>query len=327
MKETPPVGLDSVSIRLAQIFNGQEPTTALSDEGSGLEFEPDLKIQPLDLSEQDPPQAWAIDGGQLQILDARSIQVVATRASRVCFSQKKRVFEEQGPLHLSLLGGTQSIQEAKEWKIALALGEVLDTKLLREYLEWKALAKTIDDSVEKAIVFKDGQLRPDDRIEIDQVVSLLEKAQEKDILLVGFSKQSSLSKGSMPLLAWLSNEASQMFDTTRWWCPVATYSIGGQKIRVVAAKLDSLSRFSFRIDFPAYLDPCSVLNTIRAVSNDVGFPGYPYPLSVADQLATCPSWLSQEIKQLIDDSLDKQGIPLQLREAAFFDRHELMERL
>jgi hypothetical protein len=62
------------------------------------------------------------------------------------------------------------------------------------------------------------------------------------------------------------------------------------------------------------------------VCDDAAFPGYPYPLTVADRLAACPSWLRHDVRLDLDDHLDLAGVPLEVRERAFADRHALMER-
>ena len=69
-----------------------------------------------------------------------------------------------------------------------------------------------------------------------------------------------------------------------------------------------------------------MLGRIAAISDDAGFPGYPYPLTVADRLAACPSWLRQEVRMQLDSLFDEAGVPLDVRERAFADRHNLMER-
>ena len=84
--------------------------------------------------------------------------------------------------------------------------------------------------------------------------------------------------------------------------------------------------FAFRIDLPASADPEEALGALSAVSDDAAFPGYPYPLSVADQLAACPPWLRQELWLEIDELFHQAGVPLEVRERAFTDRHALMER-
>jgi len=68
------------------------------------------------------------------------------------------------------------------------------------------------------------------------------------------------------------------------------------------------------------------LGAISALSNDAAFPGYPYPLAAVDGLAACPGWLRADVRHQLEELLDRAGVPLDVRERAFTDRHRLMER-
>ncbi len=65
---------------------------------------------------------------------------------------------------------------------------------------------------------------------------------------------------------------------------------------------------------------------LAAVSNDAAFPGYPYPLTVADRLAACPGWVRDEVWRSWTRPWTGPGVPADVRERAFADRHRLMER-
>ena len=65
---------------------------------------------------------------------------------------------------------------------------------------------------------------------------------------------------------------------------------------------------------------------LSALCDDAAFPGYPYPLSVVDGLAACPGWLREDVRLQLDELLDANGVPLDVRDRAFTDRHRLMER-
>ncbi len=69
-----------------------------------------------------------------------------------------------------------------------------------------------------------------------------------------------------------------------------------------------------------------MLGALSALSDDAAFPGYPYPLSVADRLAACPGWLRDDVRSQLEDGFDRAGVPLDVRERAFTDRHRMMER-
>jgi hypothetical protein len=94
----------------------------------------------------------------------------------------------------------------------------------------------------------------------------------------------------------------------------------------VAARLDADAPYAFRVDLSPGADPEPALAALACLCDDAGFPGYPYPLTVADRLAACPGWLRQDTWFELDDLLDRAGVPAEVRERAFADRHDLMER-
>src|SRR4029077_5226742 len=116
-------------------------------------------------------------------------------------------------------------------------------------------------------------------------------------------KHSSLSRDGAPLLGQLERTAAAALGPRAcWWVPVArTRPEVGPGIQVVVARLDPHARFAFRIDLPASgpglsgSGPEGVLSALSALSDDAAFPGYPYPLSVADRLAACSGWLREEV--------------------------------
>jgi hypothetical protein len=178
------------------------------------------------------------------------------------------------------------------------------------------------------MVLIDGDLQPDWRISTSWLSHLLEVADDRHVLLVGVTKHSSLARGGAPLLGRLEREAEDLFGPrARWWARVATTQPdSGADLQIVAARLDPDARFSFRIDLPSGVDAEAALGALSALADDAAFPGYPYPLSVADRLAACPGWLRDDVRAQLEDGFDRAGVPLDVRERAFTDRHRLMER-
>jgi hypothetical protein len=100
----------------------------------------------------------------------------------------------------------------------------------------------------------------------------------------------------------------------------------GPGLAVCVARLDPDARFAFRVDLPADADLPASLGSLASLCDDAAFPGYPYPLSVADRLAACPGWVRAEAWLRVDQALADAGVPADVRERAFTDRHRLMER-
>jgi hypothetical protein len=95
---------------------------------------------------------------------------------------------------------------------------------------------------------------------------------------------------------------------------------------VVAAKLDPDAPYSFRLDIATGIDAELAVAQLATVCDDAAFPGYPYPLTVADRLAACPPWLRDEAWMTIEEKLRLCGVPGDVLHRAFADRHRLMER-
>jgi hypothetical protein len=323
-----PTTLEAAASRLAALLTGGGTSLADPSGTSDLEFEAVIGLRPLPLGPA-PVDAWAVDGGQALVADARCLQLLVTRAARVRFVDRRSVLEEEGPLRAAVLGlGEGAAARAALELDGLAPDCAVDANLLRDRWEWEAVERSIDEAVPGALVLVDGDLQPDWRIPSSFLTRLLARAAERGVVLAGVTKHSSLSRGGAPLLGQLEVEAAELFGPrSRWWAPIARVrSDVGEGLQVVAARLDPDARFAFRVDLPASVDPEAVLGSLAALADDAAFPGYPYPLAVADRLAACPGWLRQEVRMQLDDHFDRAGVPPEVRERAFADRHGLMER-
>ena len=159
------------------------------------------------------------------------------------------------------------------------------------------------------------------------VTALLHTAHQREVIVIGVTKHTALARGGAPLLAQLEREAENSFGrSARWWASIGRTRADGGEVRVVAARLDPDARFCFRIDLPAIIDPAAALGALATVCDDAGFPGYPYPLTVADRLASVPGWERAELRLRLDELLHASGVPDDVVERAFADRHRLMER-
>ena len=313
--------------RLAVLLSGGLVAPVVDPEGSDLEFEPAVEPGPLAKGAA-PPEVWAVDGGQATVADARCVQVLVTRAARARFLGGECVLEEEGHLRAWLVGSGEERVVAASLGMGVAPDAAVDVNLLRDLGEWEAAGRSVDEAGPGAFVLVDGDLRPDFRIPSSEVAALLTRAAEKGVVVLSVTKHSSLARGGAPLLGQLELEAAaRLGERAMWWVPVArTKPSTGLDVQVVAARLDPDARFAFRVDLPGHVDPEPVLAALAGLCDDAAFPGYPYPLTVADRLAACPSWLRHDVRLDLDDHLDLAGVPAEVRERAFADRHALMER-
>ncbi|MCU1460833.1 MAG: hypothetical protein JWO37_908 [Acidimicrobiales bacterium] len=320
--------LEAAADRLAALLTGA--ATGLSDArpNSLLELDGDLRLRPLGRADA-PGDVWAVDGGQAMVADARCLQVIVTRSARVRFRAGVCDLEEEGDLQAVLLGGSEQRLAALA---ALAVDGIdpsssVDVNLVRDRWEWDAVSRSVQQCEAGGMVLVDGDLQPDWRIPSSFLRDVLATARDREVVVAGVTKHSSLARGGAPLLGWLEREGeTALGDRATWWTPVGRTrgDVGG--VQVVAARLDPDARFAFRVDLPEWVDPDAALPALRALSDDAAFPGYPYPLSVVDGLAACPGWLRADIRNQLDELLERAGVPLDVRDRAFTDRHSLMER-
>ncbi|MFN2505534.1 MAG: DNA double-strand break repair nuclease NurA, partial [Acidimicrobiales bacterium] len=284
--------LSAAAERLAVLLSAGGVGPVADPQGSELEFE--VAIEPRPLARLRPPsEVWAVDGGQALVADARCVQLLVTRASRARFLGGESVLEEEGELRSWLVGCGEERVAAGALGLGVAPDAAVDVNLLREHGEWELTSRCVEEAGEGALILVDGDLRPDFRIPIAHVTGLLARAEEKGVMVAGITKHSSLSRGGAPLFGQLELQAAaDLGEHSLWWAPVASFrATSGLAVQVVAARLDSHARFAFRVDLPATADPEAVLGGLSSLCDDAAFPGYPYPLAVADRLAACPSWL------------------------------------
>jgi hypothetical protein len=315
--------LHTAAERLASLLTGGGG--GLADPGNGhLEFDAEVRLRPLVRSATPPAEVWAVDGGQATVADARCLQLVVARAARVCFRHGECALEDEGSLRAFLLGGGENRAVAAGLGLGIADDATVDLNLLRDHEEWVAVERCVEEASPGAIVLVDGDLEPDWRVPPSWLSDLLGRAAARGVTVAAVTKRSSLSRGGAPLLGALEIEATrELGDRAMWWAPVARSRAGA---RVVAARLDPDAPYAFRVDVSPGVDPELALADLAAVCDDAGFPGYPYPLTVADRLAACPGWLRQDTWFELEDLLDAAGVPQEVRERAFADRHDLMER-
>ena len=319
--------LAAAAERLAILLSAGGAAPVADPEGSELEFEPVVEPRPL-ARRAAPPEVWAVDGGQALVADARCVQVLVTRAARARFLSGECVLEDEGALRAWLVGSGEERVAALSLGLGVAPDAAVDVNLLREHGEWELVERSVVEAGPGGFVLVDGDLRPDYRIPTARVAEILALAGERKVTVAGVTKHSSLARGGAPLLGQLELEAAcHLGERARWWAPVARLRDSvGLDVQVVAARLDPDARFAFRVDLPGPADPEEVLGALAALSDDAAFPGYPYPLAVADRLAGCPSWVRQDVRFDLEDHLDLAGVPASVRERAFADRHALLER-
>ena len=318
--------LDGAARRLAELLTAGG-NGLLDPTGSDLVFEPTLELRPLHRAAP-PADVWAVDGGQALVADARCLQLYVTRAATVRWRDGSCVLEDEGALAAHLLGLGEGRATLASAGVPTAPDAAVDVNLLRDWGEWQATSAAVDGCEPGGMVLVDGDLQPDWRIPSAWVSALLARAASRGALLAGVTKHSSLARGGVPLVGALELQAeASLGERSLWWAKVATTRPDvGPGLAVYVARLDADARFAFRVDLAGDADPAAALGALSALCDDAAFPGYPYPLSVADRLAACPRWVRDEAWLYVDAALAGAGVAAEVRDRAFTDRHRLMER-
>jgi hypothetical protein len=322
----PPPTIEDTAARLASLLT--YAGGALADpERHDLVFESEITLRPL-IRRPAPLDVWAVDGGQAVVADARCLQLVVTRAARARWQGGAITLEDGGDLRPQLVGCGEERAAVLAFAMPVRPDAAIDIGLLRDWGEWQAVAQCVEEADEGGMVLVDGDLEPDWRIPPSFLEVVFSRSCGLGISLVGVTKHSSLARGGAPLLGQIERQAERELGArAMWWARVATTRPdAGPTRQILAARLDPDARFSFRVDLPVDADPELALGSLSAVSDDAAFPGYPYPLSVADRLAACPGWVRDDVWAQLEDGLDRFGVPFDVRERAFADRHRLMER-
>jgi hypothetical protein len=318
--------IDATAARLAELLT-QGGSGLRDPTGRDLIFEPSIDIVALERRPA-PLDTWAVDGGQSLVADARSLQLYVTRAATVRWREGMAVITDEGELQPHLLGCSEDRRTLAALGSPVAPDASVDVNLLRDWGEWAAVSAAVDAAEAGAFVLVDGDLQPDWRIPAAWIAELLERAARLGVVLAGVTKHSSLAWGGAPLLGLLERRAEEQLGARAlWWARVATTRPDlGPGLAVTVARLDPDARFSFRIDVPGGTDIPLALGALAGLADDAGFPGYPYPLTVADRLAACAGWVRSEVWDRVQVGLERAGVPADVRERAFTDRHRLMER-
>lgn len=166
----------------------------------------------------------------------------------------------------------------------------------RLFAEWSYAQYLIEHKLEaNDIVVKDGTLQTSITNEAKYANSTYEAAMQKGIIFSGLAKTSRLfTTTGYPLLSSIGMLAEQTdLKTDSWYYhPIVDIAHPDHRAELFAVKLQKNSEYVFR--FEILRDQFqnmglkalqSVIGTVALNSVDICFPGYPYGLIEADQLA------------------------------------------
>ena len=163
------------------------------------------------------------------------------------------------------------------------------------FAEWTYANKFISNELDKGSIFvRDGSLQTGYTGETEIAEKLYKTAIKKEVAVTGLSKSCRLiTQTGNSLNSLIMHIGNNKFpDSTWYYHPIYRITKAQEKADLYFTKLHKNSAYSFRFD--VLLDQAKkmtrvqrevIISNMANNSNDLSYPGYPYGLIKADQLA------------------------------------------
>ncbi|MFX1366483.1 MAG: DNA double-strand break repair nuclease NurA [Promethearchaeota archaeon] len=164
------------------------------------------------------------------------------------------------------------------------------------FAEWTYAKKFILNELEKGSIFiRDGSLQTGYTGETLLAEELFNTAIKKDVIVTGLSKTCRLiTRNGDSLNSLLNYVGNKKFPNNAWYYhPIYRITKAQEEADLYFVKLNKNSVYSFRFDI--LMEQANnmsedqyeqIISNIANNSNDLSYPGYPYGLIKADQLAS-----------------------------------------
>jgi len=247
-----------------------------------------IELEDLSFSDFD-----ALKGGRVAAVDGSSgiaepmggLYLALIRAGYVIYSDEREK-KEMSPIDVFQLGfhNSEEIYERKYEDIfgekPVRMGET-DPKYMvqriRTLEEYRYAFLALEELNKGDILLVDGALRGDRHTPDIAIKMLSERAQDRGVSVAGISKNSGMSMSGLPLIPMIEFEAEKS-GPKRWFTRISG-RISGGKEEVYAVKYNPMGESAFRTDLISLERAGDVFGKIAWYSNDVAYPGYPYPLA------------------------------------------------
>jgi hypothetical protein len=289
-------------------------------------------VEPLD-----PGTVWAVDGGSCTVADGRSFQVAGYRAARVRFAGDRTNDVWRPQLDVRAVSPEEMERLARETLTDLCGSEPerlpdlpRPVDAMREWAEWREVARTVDEAVPGDLVLVDGSLHGGPVVPQGVVRRVHEAAVARGVSLAGVVKSSTLYWGrNAPLVTLLKRRGDRELGPDRWSARISTEPVFARLYvgDIFVAHLAPTAAYAFRVDVargPA--PPEQVLGRLASLSDDPAFVGYPYPLARAHQAARVTGYDVADIRRSFREALSRGGMAEDDVELLFQDFHEVLNR-
>ena len=164
--------------------------------------------------------------------------------------------------------------------------------IIRRFTEVN-LAIDISKQTQDTIIVLDGSLKAN----YPKEQELINELYQTNNIIVALSKTSNLlTKNGKSLITYIMS----MAPNEKWYYyPL----IESNEPYIIIAKLNSKSRYAFKIETNNKQNIKEIIENLANNSNDPIFPGYPYGLIVADKFARVPNDEKEYIKTILTTKL------------------------
>ncbi len=278
-----------------------------------------------------------IDGGLSEIVCGPSIAMHHLRLARVSYrgleKEKTRVkdwlmlsktVEEDGLYYVAKLFPLESKESPKTYRIRMddpSLKEGLNTgtitrfaSMVLRFSELRFAEETAADMEKRSIIVLDGSLQASYTGEEDIMDNLAKRCLEKEVLLMGMAKTSSMLTDSGQDMAFSLRSIEKnraMHDKMWYYGPVISYDDPSYKADIFFVKLHKSARRLFRVEISnafEMVDIGKVLGDLATISADPVFLGYPYGLIKADSLARSTNNERMQLRTRLSGRIDIESI-------------------
>ena len=289
-------------------------------EGKQFHIKPSEFIEIKDTG--NPKKIAFVDGGDSTLEESPNFLITINRVYFSMFQGKKRIKAKANPriqffsavtTHIETVNGKKNVkyntslfthekQDRKYLPAESDLSSVVGTTILqgskmgsmsREFAELQMAIHVVEQELDKGdMLVMDGSLQTRFKNETKYTNKLYQLAIEKGVIICGLSKTSRLiTESGDPLLARI-DMISEDVPFGKWYIKVADKVSANDRGFIMAVKLHSKSKFTYRFEilheqFDKMSDTeiNSVLDSLVANSQDASLLGYPYGAIDADRFA------------------------------------------
>ncbi|MBW2973516.1 DNA double-strand break repair nuclease NurA [Candidatus Woesearchaeota archaeon] len=274
-----------------------------------------------------------VDGGNAEILGGANFSLQLIRIYYVIFENNKRIKQNKTEFYLLATAKAKEdkiVYETEAFNTYLRIDKEFDAfdkelsepghkaepakiaESARKISELKIAADIVNELNSGDFIIRDGDLTEGTEAEKKQIEALKQKSAEKNVIVAGLSKTTSILTDS-------GNSASAVLNkigpSCEWYYPI-TNNIG-------FVKLHNNSNYVFRLDFFISDQLADLLGALKNNSKDACFLGYPYGLIDADRFARITTKEKEKLKLML---MSKGGDNFRAHLASI-NAHEILNKV